>query len=410
MLLAFPARVSGQTGGVLLPEAPSGFVGSSSAPSGFVGGTASDVSDDGFWGGILDGMNLNTSLTTTYNSNVAPNQGITISNTAKDDYIFTLGGTLNYLSQASGFTFGGSYRGTYNQYLNHTDFSGYGQGATLVANYVGGRFTVAASMGFDVDQGVNTNYASNFVEQTSWRSALTIRYLLSPKTSLQGELRQNSTSVSTGTYSDTSSYSFGASALWKYSPLTEFGPGIRYTCTAGSTQNSLISIGPTMNLNYQLSTKVALKSGFGMNFSSYENGGSADPTFSASIGLNYVASQLWGMNFSLYRDTQADTYTTGSFSEVTSLRLGYHRKVRRAIVNLGLGYTTRMYLDSGNAPTVNRPDQNQLNIDTSIEMPVFSNTCIASIFCRYNEQTGASGVAGGAWSSVQSGFKISRKF
>jgi hypothetical protein len=55
---------------------------------------------------------------------------------------------------------------------------------------------------------------------------------------LTGDIGQNYTTASGGNYHNTSSFNVGASALWKYSPLTEFGPGIRYTRAAGSSQDN----------------------------------------------------------------------------------------------------------------------------------------------------------------------------
>jgi hypothetical protein len=48
-------------------------------------------------------------------------------------------------------------------------------------------------------------------------------------------------------------------------------------------------------------------------------------------------------------------------------------------------------------------------------MPVFANTCNASLFVRYNEQSGvyASSYYGGtgdSWESLQMGFSINRNF
>ncbi|MCX6879870.1 MAG: hypothetical protein NTW21_39610 [Verrucomicrobia bacterium] len=383
----------------VLPGTPSGFADTSSAVPLWseVGGT------------LLDGFTFSTTFSSTYNSNVSASQRTT-DDSAKDDFILALGGSAGYLSKSSGLTFGGNYHGYYDQYFNHSDYSGYSQGGGLVANYAGGRFSVSADLGIDLGRGSNTNYSSNFVEQTRVNTGLTARYQLSPKTSLQGNFGQNFTTASGGRYSDTTSYDLGVSALWRYSALTEFGPGLRYTYRSGSsqTQTGRTSIGPTVNVNYKLTSKVALNSQLGMDFSSYDNGGSADPTVSANIGLNYQASELWGMNLSLYRDTQADTSRVGGFTQLTSLRVGYHRKVRRAMWNLGVGYQANSYEMPGNAAGGTRPDQDNFNIDTSLSMPVFGNTCNARVFIGYRDQSGGS--ARNSWDSVQGGFSLSRSF
>ena len=405
-----------QAAGVLLPGQPSGFgsglpgqpSGFGSAlpgqPSGYAATLPAENAGSNLGGFLLEGLNLSANFSSTYNSNLSPTEN-TATSTAKDDFILGLGGTLNYMSKASDFTFGGNYHGNYNQYFNHPDYSGYSQGGALVANYNGGRWTASGTLGLSIERGNNTNYASAFVEQLSVNTSLTASYRLSPKTSLQGTFSQNFTSA-TGSYSNTSSMSFGVSALWRYSPLTEFGPGVRYTSESGSTQTGRTSIGPTFNVNYKLSQKVALNSQVGMNFSSYANGASANPTISASIGLNYQASRLWGMDLSLFRDTQADPMTAGAYTETTSLRVGYHHKILRAMWNLGANYQTNTSAIPGSSSGGNA-GQNSMSFDTSLSMLTFANTTSASVFLRFSDQGGGTTAS---WNSVQTGISLSRSF
>ena len=400
------APVSVQAAETILPVEPSGFTTAVPvAPSGFTDRSADTSLDSGIGAILLDGLTLGTTFSSIYNSNVAPTQN-TGSTTAKDDYILGFGGNLNYQSKASALTFGGNYRGNYNQYFNHSDYSGYTQGGGLLATYEGGRFTATATARMSVDRGSNSNYSSAFVQQTSVNTGLTARYRLSPKTSLAGDCSQSSTSASTGNYSSTSSYNLGASALWKYSALTELGPGVRYTYRTGSRQSGRTSIGPTATLNYKLSKKVTMNSRVGMDFASYDNGAAADPTFSASLGLNYQASRLWGMNFSLYRDTQADANTAGAFTDSTSLRLGYHRKIRQAIWNIGTTYQTSSSSIPGSTAS-NAPSRTALTMDTSLGMPLFSNTTYGSVFLQYNDQNNG---PTNSYDSIQIGFSLSRNF
>jgi len=405
-MLGTLSRMPTQAAGVLLPVQTDGFgTTMPGQPSGFsatqtAGHSISDLGDS-----LIQGLKLTPSFSTSYNSNISPNQNVT-NGTAKDDFIMSLGGNLDYLSKAADFTFGGNYRGNYNRYFNHTDLSGYNQGGGVVANYNGGRFSISGTAGMSVDRGNNSNYASAFVEQTTINSSLTARYRLSPKTSLQGTFSQVYTSA-TGGYSNTSSLSFDASALWKYSPLTEFGPGVRYTYRSGSTQLGRTSIGPTLNLNYKLSEKVALNSRVGVDFASYDDGTSADPTISASLGLSYQASKLWGLDFSLYRDTQADPSTAGAYTETTSLRLSSHHKIHRAMWNLGASYQINNSIRPGSSSGSSIPERDFLSFDTSLSMLTFANTTNVSIFLQFNDQRGATT---GTWNSVQTGFSLSRSF
>ena len=390
--------------GATLPGQPNGF--GSTLPGQPAGFTESPTPESGgdLAASLLQGLKLAATFSSYYNSNISPNQNVA-ANTAKDDFILSLGGNVNYLSRASDFTFGGNYRGNYNQYFNHPDLSGYSQGGGLVANYNGGRWNVSGTLGMSIDRGNNSNYSSNFVEQTTVTSSLTARYLLSPKTTLQGTFNQYFTSA-TGGYSDTSSLSCDVSALWKYSPLTELGPGIRYSYRSGSTQIGRTSIGPTLNVNYKLSQKVALTSRVGVDFSSYDNGTSADPTISASLGLTYQASKLWGMDLSLYRDTQADPSIAGAYTELTSLRLGYHHKILRALWNVGTSYQMNSSIMPG-GPSGALPKRDYFSMDTSLAMLTFANTTTANVFLQFNDQSGGNTKS---WNSIQTGFSLSRSF
>ncbi len=367
----------------------------------------------GVGGLVLDGLSFASTLGLTYDSNVS--QGaVTPSETQQSDVYLSLGGSANYQSKASELTFGASYNGSYNQYFNNTDFSGFNQGAGLTASYDAGRLSVTGSLGVAYDKGSNRNYGSEVVGQTSFNTSLSARYRMSPKTSLTGNLNQSFT-TSSGDFNETNNFSMGTSALWRYSPLTEFGPGIRYTSSSDGTGDGRTSVGPTITVNYKLSTKVSLNSRLGVDFASYEDGGSADPTFSTSLALDYRASKLWGMNLSLFRDTQADPNVSGGYSEVTALRIGYNRKIRRATLNLGCSYETTTYsvpayegVVSGTTPIPPpQPDRDYLSFDSSLGMTIFQNTTFASIFIRYSDQSGG---GANAFDAVQTGVSLSRSF
>jgi hypothetical protein len=388
--------VPGTAGGGL-PFAPSGFT---SANPGFpMGGVTAGE-------GIFDGFSIAATFSGTYTSNATRSPGEPFA-PIQDDFIFGLGGSISYLSKATDWTFGGSYTGRYNQYLELSDYTGYDQSLGLVANYDGTKLSASLTGGVSYTQGNNRYYSSEFVQQTSYNFGLNLRYRLSTKTSLQGNIGQNFSTTSESSYNDTESFNLGMAALWKYSKLTEFGPGIRYTFLSGGNRDSRSSIGPELLVNYQLAAKVSLNSRVGVEFSSYESGGSADPSLTGSLGLNYNASKLWSMNLALYRGAQADASSADVFTDVSSVRLGYARKIRRATLNLGLAYELNSYQTSGNAVTTAYEDRNYFNIDGSLGMPVFSNTCFASVFLQYNDQSGS---ATETWDVVQSGFSISRKF
>ncbi len=427
------------------------------------------------------GFSMTATLTGTYDSNVAGGQASSGSQ-QQDDYFFSLGADLSYLSRGHPFTFGANYRGRYDQYCNLSDFSGYSQGGGLIANYEGSRVTATATAGYNSDRGSPRNYnydttfggnpsddfnqnfnqgdfnrvnmgtslvvnyqgpkftaslragidwdqgsnenassaSSSTVESTSIRAGLSARYWLTNNISLTGNVDQISTTWSGSGYGDTDDFDLGLSALWRYSVLTEFGPGIHYTSNSGDSATGGVSlpgrtsIGPSFTLNYQLGSRVTLASMVAMDFPEYDNGQSADPTLSAAVTLNYQASPLWGMNLSYDRDVQSDPSSPGAFYASDSLRLGYHRQISQFALNLGVSYLTSRAVEA-KGMLGGRPDSDTLSLDSSLSMPIFTNTGTASVFVRYYDQAGvytnsSAGSTGNSWDSFQTGFSISRSF
>ena len=372
---------------------PSGF---GNVPGGFGGMRAP----------LLPGFNLSASLAGTYDSNASQGYGSANGSGAKDDFFFTLGGNMTYQTKGTIWTFTAAYSGGYNEYFRESNLSGYFQNAGASLNYdAGGRLTATLNVGVDFGSGANRYYQA-VVNQVSYNYAIIARYAIGPKTSVVGSFSQNLTGASGGANQNTGMYDIGVSALWRYSPLTEFGPGIRYTSRTGDSQQNRTSIGPTLTVNHKLTSKFSLNSQVGLDFADSGSGGTTNSTVSASLAAIYQATELWGMNFSLYRDVEADPSGAGGFTEITALRLGYQRKIQRATLDLGIAYETNTFTNSGTASQT-RPAQDFLTLDASLGMPVFANTCNASVFMRYRDQNGD---PANSWNSFQTGFHISRSF
>ncbi len=399
MMIGSLAHAQGEQNGAapmtmdVMPDIPSGF----SESAGPLGGIGE---------GILDGFHFSTSLSALYNNNITQSPGQPIA-PVLDDFILSLGGMAGYRTTGSDWTFGAAYNGNYNTYLDNSRFNAYNQSGSINANYQGGRLSASLNTGISYNEGANRFFnTAEIVKTTSISNSLNARYQVSSKTSLAGNLGYSFT-TSRGNYNDTRSFNAGVSALWRYSSLTEFGPGLRYTRNTGGGGGDRTSIGPTMSVNYRLSTKVSLTSQVGADFVSYDSGGSADPTLFTRIGVNYRASDLWGMNLSLVRDARADPSQADAYNEITALRLGYNRRVRRATLNLGVSVEKNSFEASSNSAAVPRDDRDYFAIDGSLGMPVFSNTTSASVFMRYNEQRGS---ARDTYDAFQCGLSLSRQF
>ncbi len=356
---------------------------------------------------LVKGFSFSTNLTSIYNSNVTRGNGLP-GTPESSDFIIGLGGTVSYLSSGKGFTFGGNYSGSYDQYVDHTDFSGFNQNGGLVANYNGGKISATLTAGLSFGRGSNRDYAvATVIDQTTINTNLSLRYAYSAKTSITTDMGYSYTTASGVASNDRSSFNLGAAALWRYSPLTEFGPGVRYTTDSGGGSNDRSSIGPTLSMNYKLSSKVSINSRIGLDFASYSNGGSSQTGTSAAISMNYEASRLWGMNLAFDKNSRADGSVSGAFNDVSALRVGYHRKIRRANLNLGMGYESSSTENSSGIPGAVRPDRNYFTMDASLGMPVFYSSSYASLFFKYSDQS-ADVIE--TYNSTQLGLSLSRSF
>ncbi len=374
--------------GYLLGGAPTGFRGSTVAP-----GTRS----------TLSGLSVIAELGASYNSNITQATG-DVGSPVIEDFLMSVGGTVSYLSKGREWTFGGSYTGMLDVYFDNSDFNGYNQSANLLASYNGAKLDATVTAEIARERGGNRFYGpSEFVEQTRASIGVSSAYELGPKTILTGDAVYSHTTASGGDFEDTDAFSSGIAALWKYSPITQFGPGLRLTYDSNS-QNDRTSIGPTLNVNYKLSTKISMTSRVGLDFTDYSNAGSEDPSTSALLGLNWNASKLWGMDLSVYRDTEADPSISGAFNEITAIRVGYNRKIRRASLTLGAGY--EMAETVGNSGP-SRSDRDYFTLDASLEMMVFRNTTNASVFVRFSDQNGGGGES---FDSTIAGVGLSRTF
>jgi hypothetical protein len=357
--------------------------------------------DDSF----LDRFGFSASLSGTYDSN--PSLGVdSPDDSGHGDFSMTLGGSAGYSSRGSEWTYSLNYGGGYTEYFTQSELNGFKQSAGASVNYQGGPLSASLDIGVGFGSGANRYYQA-VVDEVSLSYSLNAAYRYSPKTSFIGNFSQNLTNPDGG-FGATGSFNLGASAIWHYSPLTQFGPGIRYSLLSGDTQQDRHSIGPTMTLNYRPTNKVTLNSQVGLDFSEYEDGQTTGPSVSSSVALNYRASRLWSMDLSLSRGFEASGFAPGQYEERTSLRLGYNRRIRNATWSVGASYENSGYESPDDVVGGAVGSGDYLSLDTSLGMRVFANTCAASLFLRYSGQNGGSSSRSG--DSFQAGFSISRGF
>jgi hypothetical protein len=279
----------------------------------------------------------------------------------------------------------------------------------LNGGYVSGRAKLLFNAGYASTGGVN-RFVGDFLEQTSVSSRLTGDYTISPKTSFELSLRQNSNGIETQGFADTSSTTFLVAGLWKATPLVRLGPGFRYGIrtaeVGGAIQDQEFTVaGPALRLDYKLSTKVNLISNVGLGFADTPSGD--DELLNFRVGLNYRASLLWGLNLSMIRDTQATLFAGGGFDQITSYRFGYTRKIRSARLNLGMSYEDRGPQGVTQVVAGFR-DSSFLNYTASLGLPILGDAVDLSLNLAWRDFDTADTTQ--SWNGLQSGLSLAWSF
>lgn len=351
------------------------------------------------------GLSIAGTLAGTYDSNV--NQGSGNSGDSEEgDFVISPGANIAYVSEGDRFVLGSLLSASYDQYGDSSEFSGLNYNLSGFGAYNGGKVIATFSSAVAGDRGIN-RYYGDYVEQTNFSNRLIARYAVSPKTAIVGTVSHSTSIVETEGYSDTTSFNAGIAGFWSATPLLDLGPGFRYALRTSDNQEDQTTIGPNINANYQLSTKVALRSTLGMNF--VEQGDlESDSLINWALGLNYKASELWGMNLSLYRDTQSNPSAGGGLDEVTTYRIGYQRKIRRAMLNLGFGYEVKTQEGVGSSNFSTAEDFDYLTLDSSISMPVFADQANITFSVRYRDLSADN--SDDSWSGIQTGLGLLWKF
>ena len=279
----------------------------------------------------------------------------------------------------------------------------------LNGGYQSGRAKLLFNAGYASRGGVNY-FVGDLFELTSVSATLKGEYTISPKTSLEFSMGENSFISETSRFADTSSTTFLVAGLWKATPLIRLGPGFRYGIrtaeVGGPIQDQELTVaGPALRLDYKLSPKVNLTSSIGLGFADTPSGD--DELLNFRVGLNYRASSLWGLNLRMIRDTQATFFGGGGFDQVSSYRFGYTRKIRTARFNLGVSYED--HEPQGVTQVVpGFRDSGYFNYTASLGFPVFGNEADLSLDLAWRDFDTADSLQ--SWNGLQSGLSLAWSF
>ncbi|MCW1887308.1 hypothetical protein OKA04_21400 [Luteolibacter flavescens] len=339
-------------------------------------------------GEMLRGFKLGLTASAVFDSNVDSGLG---GSKNESDLIFTVGPTFTYRAEGGLWSLGASGGLSYASYLDNSDLGGLGYNLGVNFGYSPSRLDLKGSFGTSLTAGNNRNYGG-YSETVNYNTAFSASYKWSAKTSFDARFSYRWTdpgdvvSAVGNSFGGTQATTFDLSAMWQATPLIRVGPGVGWSWESGDNQVDRETVGPILRLQYQLARKISLDSTFGMDFVDYAGSGGGDDTaFSTRIGLNYQASQLWGMNLSVYQGTTADGATAGNYRETSSVNLDYHRRIRRANLALGIGYEANDQV-SVTGGAVGNGVGDFLIFKASVGMPVFGQRARASTFFDWREE------------------------
>ena len=345
-------------------------------------------------------LDITLRLKTLHDSNITQ-----VSGRGESDWIITPGLDASYELGNSRLKFGARAGLERNLYQSRDDFDGTNYTFNLFGGYQSKKIDASFISGISSISGIN-RLAGGFTEQFSYKSNLLASYRFTRKTSLLASWNQGTTESRTEGFGDTSSVTTGLSALWRASPLLSVGPGFRYGLRTGYDEAEFTLIGPTLRLDYQLSTKVKFLSTIGLDYAESPFTGE-DTLVNWSASLNYRASALWGFDLKMIRDTQASLATGGGFDEISSYRLSYWRQIRKARAMLGASYEDRNPTDS--QPTVaGIRDANYLTLSAALTFPIYKNQADLTLNVTWRDQ--ATSDSRQSWDGLATGLGVQWRF
>jgi hypothetical protein len=392
----FPATLKAQDALAGLPSLPTGF--SEAPPSAPTSLSSSGAADE-------QSLNWNFGLSTLYDSNVRQGND-TAARPNESDFSLTPNLNLNYLRKSSLWQFGSQARLSYQYFLENDDFNQPNYSLGLFGGYQSTRLVASFSSDLSSSSGFN-RFTGSFIEQLSYSTGILASYRLSGKTSFLASWNQQNIESETTGFEDTSSTTLGLSALWRVTPLINIGPGMRYGLRSGGNANGDFTVlGPTFRFDYQLATRVKLRSSVGVDFSESPDNDD-ERLMNWSLSLDYERSSLWGLGLSMIQDTQATFITGGGFDQTSSYRLNYRRKIRNAHLRLDLSYEVR---DPQGAPQMvsGIRDFNFLSYGASLSFPVFGDHANFATNVTWRDQSAEDD--GFSWEGFQWGANLGWKF
>ncbi|MGC6458440.1 MAG: hypothetical protein ACON4R_08705 [Akkermansiaceae bacterium] len=352
-----------------------------SLPSGFarqravVDASSSSKSSEG-------GLDFSLRLDTFFDSNARQASGQGMSE-IESDVIFTPALSATYLTGNRRWKLGVDFDLSRDEYVDLSDLSATDYALRGYGSYNSKKLQATLSAGLSRGGGINRR-TGVFLEQFSYYSQLKARYRLTGKTSFEASWNGRVSESRTSGFTDTTSHTASLYAIWKARPRIELGPGFRWGTRTGFDDAELEVMGPSLKLNYKFGAKVDCSSELGLDDTDSPSGDD-DELLNWTVALKYRASARWGLDLAMIQDTQASLSTEGGFDEVTAFRLTHWRKIRRARLNLSLGYEDRESTTNQAGGGMTRRDYDYWEARCAFLMPVYRDEAELEVSLAYRE-------------------------
>ena len=355
-------------------------------------------------GDLLPGWGASASLSGVYNSNVQARSGA-LPGGDQGDFILSPNLSVTYRSPGQTLWYSVSANVGYSQYFDNTSYSGFNYGLSAAGGYAGAKLSVSGNLSLSYGSGGN-RYYSSFVDELSIGLGLNANYKISSKTSVDASVSTTYRDPDAFISASTGDLNVSAGGRWQYSPKLSWGLGLSWTKSGGDTQVDRQTFGPYITASYTVTQKVSLNANFGLSQEKFSGVGGTDPSYNFSLGANYRANELWGMDLSLIGGTYPDGSRVGSYRDTIGARLGYNRSIGLNTWSLGVGWETSEQYRPGAFAGVTS-DQDYLTFDTSLSRPLPLIRGSGSVFASWSDQNG--GVAS-TYDNYTIGASISTSF
>ncbi len=239
-----------------------------------------------------EGFSFGLSLSEIYSSNL-----LLSSNNPQSSFRTQFGPSATYRSSVAAeipFTLLASYSPSYNFYHGDSELNEISHSFDTKIAYNGAKTIL--SLDANYNEGQTANRITQTLSNTSTgRLTSDLRYILSPKTSLNSNLSFSTSDLGTAESSSSDTLSFMLGASWQITPLTRIGPSIRYATSQSGFGVDRDSISYLGTFDYEFSGKTDFHSTLGIEQVSSSNfGDQTNPT--GTLSLNYRPTESWKIN------------------------------------------------------------------------------------------------------------------